>query len=179
MRVYSREVEGWQAMSPMGDTLVDFSSGWQFGESGILNELAKRFGVRSCCEIGAGDGDALPVTCDPLIQRWISCQLFEIDERKQWKLREKYGLFPVDVCGEWSLKHQKPCDLLVVDVDSNDLEITLDCLSKFKPIILMVEHRDLRINCHHQATLEAIAAALPDFELLGLTRVNSVYKCKD
>lgn len=163
----------------MGDTLADFSACWQFGESGILDELAKRFGVSSCCEIGAGDGDQLPVTCDALIQRGIKCQLFETDEQKQWKLREKYAQFAVTVCGGWSLDSQNPCDLLVVDVDSNDLDITLDCIGKFKPNILMVEHRDLRITYHHQATLEDIKAALPDFELIGITRVNSVYKCKD
>jgi len=56
MRTYSREIEGWQSMSALGDTLADFSAGWQFGESGILDELAKRFVVSSCCEIGAGDG---------------------------------------------------------------------------------------------------------------------------
>lgn len=175
---YPRDVTEWHPINEAGENLSAFSGGWQFGETGILTKLADVYGVRDCCEIGAGDGDTLPVNCDPLIKSWRACQLFEIDPQKRNKLEQLYHKYAVDICGEWTIDLQTPADLVVVDVDGKDLDIALQVVEFCRPKVLMVEHNDLHLHAKIQASVDEIESALPDYDLIGITRVNSIYVSK-
>lgn len=119
--------------------LVDHCYGWQFGEQGILSELCRRLCVTDGFEIGAGDGDTLPVTLDFL----PNLTLFEIDEDKQKRLAKKfdsatiYGAYDgsqADVVTDGSC--------VVVDIDGDDLAVAMTVLDAAKPAVMMVEHYD-------------------------------------
>lgn len=178
MRKLPQGVTEWHPMHLLGESLGKYSGGWQFGETGILVRLAEIYGVRSCCEIGAGDGDTLPVNCDPLIKSWRACQLFEMDQQKRNKLEQLYHKYSVDVLGEWTLADTLPMELAVIDVDGKDLEIALQVVECFRPKVLMVEHNDLHLHRVIQAKVDEIEIALPEYDLIGVTRCNSIYVLK-
>jgi hypothetical protein len=117
--------------------LNEHATGWQFGEQGILFALCKRFGITKGYEIGAGDGDSLPVTLSFI----DDLTLFEIDLDRQTKLRKKYPL--ATVYGEYT----RPLSgmdgaCVVVDVDSCDLAIAESIVDEYRPKVLCVEHYD-------------------------------------
>jgi hypothetical protein len=144
--------------------LIDHASGWQFGEQGILIALADKIDPNGqCVEIGAGDGDLLPLTIDPFYERGNECLLFEADAVSLGKLVVKYLKathrgkfaegFESDVCN---------CPAVcVIDVDGIDSQIMWTVLGKCNPHVLMVEHFD---KCH-PADCDT-ASSIPDW-LLG------------
>ena len=119
--------------------LGDYAAGWQFGEQGMLIELARRCGCEQGVEIGAGDGQELPVTLE-----WFDdLILFEIDEQKRHKLAAKY----LDAVIYGAYTHDHACliddgSCVVIDVDSQDLAIAQSLLKVSRPAILCVEHYD-------------------------------------
>jgi hypothetical protein len=182
--------------------LSDHASGWQFGEQGILVALADAIDpTGQCVEIGAGDGEGLPLTIDPFYNRGNDCVLFEADAVSLGSLLVKYpaanhrGTFN---SGETVHMNAEPL-LVVIDVDGIDSMIMLDVLSRqIRPTLLMVEHFD---KCHPADcdlisdvpiwalgrqlkggfTLQANAATLYHwaehfgYTRVGTTRVNSIF----
>lgn len=132
--------------------LVDHCYGWQFGEQGILSELCRRLCVTDGFEIGAGDGDALPVTLDFL----PNLTLFEIDEDKQKTLAKKFDTAKIYGGYDGSQAEVVTDDsCVVVDIDSDDLAVAGTVLDAAKPAVIMVEHYD-RCGPWMQAAGEAI-----------------------
>jgi hypothetical protein len=119
--------------------LVDRCYGWQFGEQGILSELCRRLCVTDGFEIGAGDGEALPVTLDFL----PNLTLFEIDQDKQKTLAKKFDTAKIYGAYDGSqaeLVTDGSC--VVVDIDSDDLAVAVTVLDAARPSVIMVEHYD-------------------------------------
>jgi hypothetical protein len=119
--------------------LVDHCYGWQFGEQGILSELCRRLCVTDGFEIGAGDGEALPVTLDFL----PNLTLFEIDQDKQKTLAKKFDTAKIYGAYDGSqaeLVTDGSC--VVVDIDSDDLAVAVTVLDAARPSVIMVEHYD-------------------------------------
>jgi len=192
--------EGFVADDKRFEWLSDHASGWQFGEQGILFMLASCISpVGQCVEIGAGDGEFLPLTIDPFYQDGADCLLFEADPIKLGKLLVKYpsasfrGKFDGTIDGV--AKHPM---LVVIDIDGCDIDAMRECLSQCDPAVLMVEHFD---SCHPadcdevadipswalglrlegnftlQANAETLRLAAKDFGYtrVGTTRVNSIF----
>jgi hypothetical protein len=193
--------QGFVADRPEFEWLCKEAGGWQFGEQRILLAITAAIGVMDgqCVEIGAGNGDTLPLTIDPFYKSGNECLLFEVDPESLGMLMVRYpqathrGEFVPDNAKEFA-----PFPLLVViDVDSIDSIILEEVLSRCTPHIVMVEHFD---RCHPEnadivqkvpswllgeqlsdgftiqdnaATLEAIAAE-HSYTRLGTTRVNSI-----
>jgi hypothetical protein len=180
--------------------LSDHASGWQFGEQGILFMLASCISpVGQCVEIGAGDGEELPLTIEPFYQDGADCVLFEADPVKLGKLLIKYprACLRGEFDGAMSGVSKQPL-LIVIDIDGYDIDAMRECLTQCEPSVLMVEHFDKfhPANCEEAAdipswalglrlensfTLQANAAALrltaKDFGYtrIGTTRVNSIF----
>lgn len=129
--------------------LDDHADGWQFGETGFLKAICDRIGVDQAIEIGAGDGESLPLTLGFLYDRGVSTLLFEQDEQRRAKLKERYPL--ADVRGEWSLDKPQseliwPGACVVIDVDSVDYHIAESLAFKYLegrcPKVVCIEHYD-------------------------------------
>lgn len=125
--------------------LDQYASGWQFGEQGIIDELAKRLDVQVAVEIGAGDGKSLPLTIEPIYRRGVQCIGYEADDVSRIGLSRAYpelevrGRFDVNTIPQGS--HE--WDLVVVDVDGMDLWLAESVLRGCRePDVLMVEHMD-------------------------------------
>jgi len=180
--------------------LCKHASGWQFGEQGILVALADRIDPHGqCVEIGAGDGESLPLTIDPFYQRGNECVLFEADPVSLGQLFVKYprarlrGEFNGDVPGEID----SPV-VVVIDIDGYDIDAMRECLLQCSPAVLMVEHFDknhpedcedvadipgwaLGLELKGNFTLQANSATLKSlasefsYYRIGTTRVNSIF----
>ena len=119
--------------------LAKYVSGWQFGEQGILEELCRRLAITQGYEIGAGDGEGLPVNLAFLPQ----LSLFEIDIDKRRKLMQNTP--HATIYAAYEQRHAsviEPHSCVVVDVDSNDLAIAMSVLKVVKPMVMMIEHYD-------------------------------------
>jgi hypothetical protein len=168
--------EGFVADDPRFAWLSDHASGWQFGEQGILVALADAIDpTGQCVEIGAGDGEGLPLTIDPFYNRGNDCVLFEADAVSLGSLLVKYpaanhrGTFSR---GETVHMDAEPL-LVVIDVDGIDSIIMLDVLSRqIRPTLLMVEHFD---KCHF-ANCDSVEP-IPDW-LLGV-ELSGEFKIQD
>jgi hypothetical protein len=117
--------------------LEPFVGGWQFGEQGVLRALCDRFGISRGYEVGAGDGESLPVTLGFL----DDLTLYEIDETRREKLQAKYP--KAKVLGAFEEPDNgmaRSC--VVVDVDSCDLAIA-ESITTVRPKVLCVEHYDM------------------------------------
>jgi hypothetical protein len=139
--------------------LKEHASGWQFGEQGILRALCERFDITKGYEIGAGDGESLPVTLDFL----DDLTLYEVDPDRQQKLKAKYPNATIYGC------FQRPTPgvdgaCVVVDVDSCDLEIAESIIEEYRPKILCVEHYDTE----GPRVLERPQSQVPDW-LIGVS----------
>jgi hypothetical protein len=180
--------------------LSNHASGWQFGEQGILFMLASCISpVGQCVEIGAGDGEELPLTIDPFYQDGADCVLFEADPVKLGKLLMKYPRACLRGEFDWKMDGvgEEPL-LVVIDIDGYDIEVMGECLTQCSPAILMVEHFDkshpadcdeveimpswvLGLRLEGGFTLQANAATLrhaarnKGYIRIGTTRVNSVF----
>jgi len=197
--------EGFEPEDDRFAWLIDHASGWQFGEQGILVALADKIDPNGqCIEIGAGDGNLLPLTIEPFYERGNECVLFEADPVSLGSLVLKYpkaihrGRFAE---GFEKDTHQCPA-VCVIDVDGIDSQIMWTVLGKCKPDVLMVEHFDKchPADCDMESSIPAwlLGESLPgaftvqdnaatinsiardnDYLRIGTTRVNSVFihKC--
>jgi hypothetical protein len=186
---------------PEFEWLTEKSGGWQFGEQGLLVALANRINQPGqCVEIGAGDGEGLPLTIEPFYNYGLDCVLYEKDSESLKKLHDKFpkanlrAAFALNT----SCHLSENVMLCVIDVDSIDSVIMEQVLKHHQPQILMVEHFD---QCHtgntaevrrvpewllgreidggftiqdNAATVNAIASAYC-YLRIGTTRVNSVF----
>ena len=168
--------EGFVADRPEFEWLTEKAGGWQFGDQGILVALANTINQPGqCVEIGAGDGEGLPLTIEPFYEYGLPCVLFEADLESLRKLMVKYpkathrGQFTVferaypdqnPLVGVMDV-HKQPL-VCVIDVDSVDSIIMELVLSHVTPKILMVEHFD---QCHERNT--DINQRIPEW-LLGV-----------
>lgn len=170
--------------------LRKYSKGWQFGEQGILVELANRLPLRKVCvEVGAGDGEGLPVTVEPLYDAGWQTSLWEADANKRLKLQEKFKRATIQgKCLTLDMATYRDA-LVIIDVDGVDWWLFASLLNAYqKPGVIMVEHADLNgmqpaeipglavADGSRQATyrqLQSIAEGL--YTLIGYTRVNSIF----
>jgi hypothetical protein len=193
-------VDGYNSDSLCFDWLKAYQGGWQFGEQGVLYALAKRLSLTGeCVEIGAGDGESLPLTIDPFYRDGHRCVLFEADRQSRKKLEAKYPA--AAVYGEYNNASQSsvPFDpaVCVIDIDGHDYDATLILLDWCTPSILMVEHFDLASQVGlfsglipdalcgerlangfvlQQSVVELGKLATErDYTLVGITRVNSIF----
>jgi hypothetical protein len=190
--------EGFVADRPEFEWLTEKAGGWQFGEQGILVSLANAINQPGqCVEIGAGDGEELPLTIEPFYNHGLDCVLFEKNSESFAKLAVKFP--KAKLCGEFEPKEKaENLMLCVIDVDSIDSYIMEQVLKNEQPQMLMVEHFD---QCHERntdinhrvpewllgvkfdggftvqdnaETLKAIARS-HNYTRLGTTRVNSIF----
>lgn len=187
---------------PEFEWLVSHASGWQFGEQGILIAIAEAIGQTEgqCVEIGAGNGESLPLTIDPFYHRGNSCLLFERDLESLSKLVVAYP--NATHRGEFVPQDQNDMKdeplLVVIDVDGIDSVIMDVILKHLLPSILMVEHFDEfhPSNCNHADRIPAwllgekidggfsiqdnaktldVIARQSYYTRVGSTRVNSIF----
>jgi hypothetical protein len=197
--------EGFIADRPEFEWLTGHASGWQFGEQGILVAISDAIGVieGQCIEIGAGDGETLPLTIDPFYQRGNPCVLYELDPESLGRLMVKYpkaklrGEFVPLVAKTTNGIDDSPL-VCVVDVDGIDSKVMISMLTMHTPSVLMVEHFDkchpgdtnksqripewllgemLHPNFTVQDNAETLKSIAIDFSYtrLGTTRVNSIF----
>lgn len=198
-------IETFQAASDVYEWLEQCGNGWQFGEQGIIDAIVERLGIKegTCVEIGAGDGQKLPLTCERLYNAGWRTICYEIDAYSQSLLKFKFPL--AIVRGAWekgSLSKTAKTDLLVVDTDAGDLHIVQEVLGELlrdeMPDIVIVEHFDkafdsvenkmhdiprhicglqLRSGATIQENSDGIADALGIFgyRRIGWTRVNTFF----
>jgi hypothetical protein len=153
-----------------------------------------------CVEIGAGDGEQLPLTIEPFYNYGLECVLFESNTESNVKLGVKFPLakrFGLYIPARRSALHTEPM-ICVIDVDSIDSVILDNVLESHRPRILMVEHFDrghernadtnqrvpewlLGVKFDggftiqdNAETLNAIARSY-NYTRLGTTRVNSIF----
>jgi hypothetical protein len=193
--------EGFVSGGEEVDWLIEKAGGWQFGEQGILVALANAINQPGqCVEIGAGDGNQLPLTIEPFYHHGLDCVLYEKNSESLKKLHEKFpkanlrAAFALNTSCHFSDNVM----LCVIDVDSIDSVIMEHVLRHHRPKILMVEHFDSfhpantnqvqrvpawLLGCKidggftiqdNAQTLEVIANQ-HDYSLLGKTRVNSIF----
>jgi len=199
----SGEVLDFTPQCPHLRWLCNHLSGWQFGEQGLLVAIADALGVvnHKHVEIGAGDGDALPLTLDRFYDESALLLLYEMDEQKCDKLRMSYE--SAAICGKYT-GQDLPNDVgvCVIDVDSVDSCIMQQVMQRDKPSVVMCEHMDrnfaiatsaavriptwmmgLKLKSGHaiQDTAETLhAIALNhDYERVGLNRCNSIFVRSD
>jgi len=126
------------------DWLSDRVDGWQFGETGVLEAISERFNPDLAVEIGAGDGQSLPLTLGFLLEKGIKTVLFEADELRQNALRMTkkaailHGFFEPKLLSGFDLSQS----FVVVDVDGQDWPIAEQVLKIGRPQVMMVEHYD-------------------------------------
>jgi hypothetical protein len=124
--------------------LNDHADGWQFGETGILIELSELLGPDLAVEIGAGDGQSLPLTLGFLLEKGVKTVLFEADELRQnaLKMTKKaafiHGFFDARLLSGINLSKS----FVVVDVDGQDWPIAEEVLRCGRPQVMMIEHYD-------------------------------------
>jgi hypothetical protein len=143
---------GFVADRPEFEWLTEKSGGWQFGEQGILVALANAINQPGqCVEIGAGDGEQLPLTIEPFYNYGLDCVLYEKDSESLKKLHDKFpkANLRAAFCLNTSCHLSDNLMLCVIDVDSIDSVIMEQVLTYEKPAILMVEHFD---KCHERNT---------------------------
>ena len=181
--------------------LAEKAGGWQFGEQGVLVAAANQICEwGDCVEIGAGDGETLPLTIDSFNYGGNNLFLFEADAKSASMIKAKYTNAVVYGKFDASLLYgidESPL-VCVIDVDGIDREIMLDFLRCKTPEILMVEHFDKFHFAHctqsdplpdwalgmelagqfklqdNEAAINRIAKMF-DYVRLGTTRVNSIF----
>jgi hypothetical protein len=193
--------EGFVADRPEFEWLTEKAGGWQFGEQGILVALANVINQPGqCVEIGAGDGESLPLTIDPFYNYGLDCVLYEMEAESLEKLQAKYPKATHNGEFKWGEQHALQAEPLVavIDVDGWDSLLMQDVLQACTPLMLMVEHFDKfhPSNCDqvegvpdwllgqkidggfsiqdNAATLNALAEQY-NYTRLGTTRVNSIF----
>jgi hypothetical protein len=135
--------------------LCEHLGGWQFGEQDLLLAVVETLEINgTCVEIGAGDGETLPLTIDRLYHHGLGCMLFESDESRREKLSLRYP--DALVCGkytggdfEWRREARQKFadistwpDMAVIDVDGVDSVLMKGVMYMQKPAVVVCEHMD-------------------------------------
>lgn len=175
------------------------AGGWQFGERGVLAAMAAAIDQAGVCvEIGAGNGDSLPLTLEPFYAAGRECFLFEMDEPSQAMLAERFP--DAKILGAFVPQSELPTNIevCVIDVDGVDGQIMDHVLSDHSPRVVMVEHMDRHFIVESTSVepLPAWACGLPieggfnaqdsaeallakawrhGYERVGLSRCNSIF----
>jgi hypothetical protein len=150
-------LEGFTAETDGLKWLEGCAGGWQFGEQAILATIAVRLQADGqCVEIGAGDGEGLPLTIEPWYNRGDRCLLYERDSEARTKLQSKFPNATIrgEFSESWIWDAEDEIAVCVIDVDGIDSTIMIDVLAHCRPTILMVEHFDM----HHERNCESVAA---------------------
>jgi len=148
------------------DWLAHHSTGWQFGEEGVIDAMVTCIEKdvpeehRWCVEFGAGDNATLPLTCMTTMRRpgWRSL-LIDGDGEKCDVLRLRVPESAIVVEGMVNTQPGTTIDdymaragcpsspaVMVVDVDSIDYYIV--ATMEARPYILCVEHMDLECKAY-------------------------------
>lgn len=180
-------------------------SGWQFGEQGLLAEIANQVNVCGyAIEYGAGDAKSLPLSLESFCERWQQdCVLVEIEPQRRLMLAEAYPKATVIEAVNWKEYSDLFVAIVVIDIDGKDSVVMRQMLAAgVRPDILMVEHMDrhypiasaspeplpewalgLKLESGHslQDTAETIhaIAAKSGYERVGFNRCNSVFVRRD
>jgi hypothetical protein len=103
--------------------------------------VAGALGVSNCiAEIGAGDGEYLPLTIERFYDAGFSCALFETDDERRQTLATKYPMAQIE--GEYR-EQSLPCvGLVVIDIDGHDSQIMQQVMKRDRPAIVVCEHMD-------------------------------------
>lgn len=126
--------------SPRFAWLLDHLDGWQFGEQGLVLAIADALKIQGhCVEVGAGDGESLPLTIERLYLSGRKCVLYEIDDDSRTMLGHKFT--KASVRGEYRCDGEYG-DLFVIDVDSNDSMMMRHVMQNVKPMVVACEHMD-------------------------------------
>lgn len=153
--------------------LEDKAEGWQFGEQGLIDAILGRIGdgTKQCIEIGAGDGDRLPVTVDNLIKRGWRATLFEKEQSNRVKLIEKYS--PFMVRGEWRPleNYRFQSWVAVIDIDSYDWLVLVE-VAREKPALIVCEHADKARPINSECWIPSIELAGKTSEERGLMQAT-------
>lgn len=188
--------------------MLNHLGGWQFGEQELIPALLDVIDANEDCgpyvEIGAGDGDVLPLTIDRMYAKqpgW--CRLVEVDDERRALLKQRY---PKAAC----YKHMdfgplcgpEPA-VVVIDIDGLDSVVMRDMLdSGCRPSLIVCEHMDRHYSIgttapnpipewllgtitEHGHTIQDTAetlhwmAAKYGYERIGFNRCNSFFVRKD
>jgi hypothetical protein len=162
--------------SPRMRWLCEHLSGWQFGDQGLIEAIAKTLQSDGIAiEYGAGDGVELPLTIDRLYQAGMKCRLVEIDDRRRDSLRELYPDATASKSLKWRIFVDEGIDIsaVIIDIDSHDSVIMRQMLDAgVRPELLVVEHMD-----RHFPILTTRPAPMPEW-MLGL-RLHSGHAIQD
>lgn len=180
---------------PGFDWLNEHASGWQFGEAGILQALTERVGgAERFAEVGAGDGERLPVTLDFAYSKAYRLDLWEANDANREKLKAKYPRARITgKCRSLFGMESYADGVVVIDVDGSDYWLFASLLQCDRlPKIVMVEHRDrnhgdqacslsiTKQNIGEQANWEQLRTLADGLmSLVGITRVNSIFVRND
>ena len=120
-------------------------NGWQFGEQGLIDSMIARLRKATAIdpvaiEIGAGDGDKLPLVSSRLIDDGWHVIAYESDEQSRKSLKARHE--SVDVRGGYSFGTVDPCSVLIIDIDGADSIAMESALASCSPKLVCVEHYD-------------------------------------
>lgn len=190
-------------VAPKFHWLIAQEGGWQVGETGVLSAIVDclRDLPQTCIEFGSGDGKALPVTVAGLINRGWKARLMDANAANADSVRALYPIAEViaEVVTPETISlvdgaFSEPATVLVVDIDSADIEIVRAMRSR--PAVVMVEHRDEfdeknprvpyvpetfggqdRDGYHIQANSPAVAEVMAEkgYVPVWVSRYNGVY----
>lgn len=139
--------------------LAEHLGGWQFGEQDLLMAVMNKLEVFSeyadlfrCIEIGAGDGEELPLTIQRFYEAGTECLLFESVDKRRVAISKKYPLAKVD--GAFYGQELPPSVLVVIDIDSHDSQIMQQVMKRDRPAVVVCEHMDRRYPIGTSAPLE-------------------------
>jgi hypothetical protein len=132
--------------------LKDRRSGWQVGEMGLIDAILEKIDPKddlTFAEVGAGSGEAsLPLTCQRLIDRGWSGDLYEMDPTSCARLRANFADNPKVKVNEGEvrcLQYAPHRRIYLIDVDGYDWYLLMSLLMNkvAKPDIIVVEHLDM------------------------------------
>lgn len=125
---------------PHLEWLTDHLGGWQFGEQDLLATVAITLRLSGPhVEIGAGDGESLPLTLSNFRPEHLI--LYEQEHGSREKLRSFYPLANINgaYIGQRLPENVGVC---VIDVDSIDSVIMRQVMQRDKPTVVVCEHLD-------------------------------------
>lgn len=123
--------------------LTEHLGGWQFGEQDLLVAVAEKLAlyVSAFVEIGAGDGEELPLTLHRFHGPECNLALYEQDSRSRENLRSHYRF--ADIQGVYTGQPLPPnVGICVIDVDSIDSVIMRQVMQRDRPTVVVCEHMD-------------------------------------